>query len=159
MNIKKKSRAQASFEYLMIFTFALIILIPTTYLVQKQSRDSGVQIAAERAKSIGLQILENVAYIYTVGRGSKTSLDFTFPEGIQNMTVTTSGGSLTGTELVLHMRSDGQDYALVFFSRHQMFIGNCTHVKDLPESFVTRTGRKALVVTSCGQNISLYSPE
>ncbi|HLP79055.1 MAG TPA: hypothetical protein VK158_00310 [Acidobacteriota bacterium] len=143
----------------MIFGFAFLLLIGGVVLFLTQSRDQNTEVAAKRISSVGNDIVEQASQIYSYGRGSKTTVYFTMPDNVLNITVTHNNTAVTGTELVVTMNTQSKNHSLVYFSDYQMFIGNCTDVKDLPYDFVTKPGKKEIVVTSCGTNISIYSRE
>ncbi len=154
---KKKVIAQASFEYLMILAIVLAMLVPGLYLFYARSNSTSVQLSVEQLGAIGNEIIQNVEYIYPFGTGSRTSISFTMPIGVSNMSVRGDPTSATGTEFVLNLSVNNVNVSLVYFSKYPLFIGNCTNSMPLPQAFIQNPGKKTLYITSCGNNISVYS--
>ncbi len=103
-------RAQASLEYMLIVGFTLLILVPAVYLFYSYSSESNEQVADVQAAGIGNGIIENAAFVYFSGEGSKITLDVNIPSKISEIYI------LDNRELVINMTSGNSYSELVFFS-------------------------------------------
>jgi hypothetical protein len=80
--------AQASFEYLMIFAIALIILIPMLYVFQRYTFQSADTIQQNKLKLIGEDIVNTAETVYYMGYPARLTIQEEFPSGIVGMNLT-----------------------------------------------------------------------
>lgn len=155
----KRSRAQATFEYLVVLGIVMSLLLPGVYLFYNKSQSTSDTIAIQRLAQMGADLVSAAEYIYPFGSGSKTTLTFNVPVGVRNITVRGQGNP-TGNEFVINLNVSGQNHSLVYFSKYPIFIGNCTNSSmALPAEFVNNPGRKDFQIISCGANVSIYKKQ
>ncbi len=118
-------RGQISIEFILILSFALVLLVPTIYLFYNQSVASTTEIETRQIVSVGNAIIRDVEQIYTFGQGSFKTLQFRLPSRIENMSLVADNT----TELVIYKDIVGLDHTMVFFSRYPMRIGSCKNQK------------------------------
>lgn len=88
MQATKCRKAQASFEYLAIFTVTLLILVPFIYFFQNYSAESAENINYNTVKTIGNDIINSVETVYYMGYPARLTLEENFPSGIKMMNLT-----------------------------------------------------------------------
>lgn len=142
---------------MMILGVILTMLLPGIYLFYTRSQASSDQISVQRMAQMGNDVVSGTEYVYPFGAGSKTTLDFTMPAGVTNITVRGNAApNEPGTEFVINLLVKGYNHSLVYFSKYPIFIGNCTSVKPFTNTFVTTPGKKVVEIISCGANVSIY---
>ncbi len=144
-------RGQISVEFVLIFSFAMLLLVPTIYLFYNQSLDSVVEIETQQLVSIGNQILSDAQQIYVYGSGSAKTLTFRLPKSVENISIV--GGH--STELVITSNIQGSFHNLVFFGQYNMSIGNCSTQSSFSENFLRNPGQKSIRIESCGTFVAI----
>ncbi|MFH1398938.1 MAG: hypothetical protein ABIG95_02410 [Candidatus Woesearchaeota archaeon] len=104
-------RAQASIEYLTVFSLVFVILIPTVYVFQDYSARSSKSIVDDQVRIIGNDIVNAAETAYYMGQPSRLTLEETMPRGIALINIT-SDWSNNYNEIMFVM-DDGR--ALSFF--------------------------------------------
>ncbi len=104
------SRAQITMEYLMLIGLAMMLIVPSVYLYSERQKSYQYEIVAAQVSQIGNSIINNVNSIQTLGKGSKTVIEFNMPDGVNNISV------MAGRELVFSVRTGtgGGDTSLVY---------------------------------------------
>src|SRR3989338_7456843 len=114
-----KAGGQSSVEYLMIIALTFAILIPSIYLFFNYARQSSSEIIDAQIFSIGHEKINAAESMYFSGDGSKTVLEFSMPEGVNNITI------LHKRELVFALETETGRSDAVFFSRVNITSNNC----------------------------------
>ena len=143
--------AQISIEFILVFGFALLLLIPTVYLFYQQGLDSTVEIESQQLVGVGNAIVADVEQIFLFGPDSFKTLQFRLSSRIENITLLTDNS----TELIITKMVRGEPHNLVFFSRYPMRIGSCTGVEQFSTDFLHNPGPKSLRIRSCGTYVSI----
>ena len=106
-------RAQVSVEYLLVFGFALLLLVPSTYFLATYSSESKDDIAVSRIYQIAYDIIGLADTIYTYGGTGWATLDIDLPTGVlQAYTYRTQDIS----ELIFNLSTSAGQTELVFFT-------------------------------------------
>ncbi len=107
------SKAQVSVEYLMVFGFALLLLVPSTYFLATYSSESKDDIAVVRLRQIAYDVIVAADTIYTYGGSGWVTIEIDLPGNVlQAYTYTTSDIS----ELIFNVSTNAGETELVFFS-------------------------------------------
>lgn len=147
-------KGQYSLEYLMVLGIAMFVLITTMYFVYNQSNRLNDEVNVERVLAAGEAIVDNVEFVFPLGKDSKTTISFSSPIPLSNFTV--EGDLGVGQTLIIEMDIYGQPTELLFFSAYDMYVGNCSTVKPVTDDFLQAPGQRDLVITKCGTNVSIY---
>ena len=81
------ARAQASFEYMMIFGLAIAFAIPVWLYVTSLQQDTGQQLSLSYAKNAVNQITSSADLVYGQGQPAMVRLNVYFPSGIESMNI------------------------------------------------------------------------
>jgi hypothetical protein len=84
-------RGQASFEYLMVTAFLLMLMVPSIYLLYEHSTGAQTEISLMKVKDIGDKIQSGVESVYYLGEPAKTTLIVNFPEKIKDIRIARGG--------------------------------------------------------------------
>ena len=104
------SKAQLSWEYLLIVGLALGVIVPTAYLFFTFSSESNEQILDTQIDKIGRDIIDTAETVYFSGEGSKIVLDVTMPENVVDVYIKAN------RELVFKTTTELGEVERVFFS-------------------------------------------
>src|SRR3989344_261995 len=85
--MEKRGHAQVSMEYVMIFAFILIIIIPTAYVFRNYLRESADTITLNRIDRIARAMVDTGREAYFTGPPFKSVIALEFPEQIDSMYV------------------------------------------------------------------------
>lgn len=88
MAYNRKKRAQASFEFIAIFSIAIIVLIPMIYLFQRYTMQSSDAIQTNKIRAIGEDIANTAETVYYMGYPARLTIQEEFPNLITNMSIT-----------------------------------------------------------------------
>ncbi len=80
-------KAQAAMEYLMITAVALVIIIPTVYLIYDYATSAGKEVTTAQVGKIGNTISQEAEKVYYLGKPSKTTIKVNMPANVFNITV------------------------------------------------------------------------
>lgn len=83
----EKVKAQASFEYLIIFGIALTLILILGGVFFTYSGEAKEQLDKKQIEKIGREIISNVEKMYFLPEGNKVTIDTSFPQGIENLTI------------------------------------------------------------------------
>lgn len=95
----------------MIVAFALLMVIPATFLFYQYSADTKANLANAQVYKLGTELVLGAELIYSVGTESWQTLEMTFPEEVNSMTVYSTGG-LDSSELVISYGDPSSDIVL-----------------------------------------------
>ena len=95
---RMKTKAQASIEYLLIVTFALILIIPGTVLFLRYTQDQQTSVIGAQVFTAGNLLVDTAELMYSIGQNSWQTIDISFPDTVQGVTVYSGSPS----ELVVH---------------------------------------------------------
>ena len=103
-------KAQPALEYLMIIALVLGIIVPTTYLLFRNTSESNVQILYSQISQIGNNIVDTAETVFFSGEGSKIVLEVNMPKGVNDVQI------LANRELVFKIIAELGATEAVFFS-------------------------------------------
>ena len=119
--VLRKTKGQASLEYMIVVGVSLAVLLPTIYLFMNYSTTSQASIDISRLNTIGNRIISNAEKIYYLGPPSKITIEETFPSNIEEMYLIWRPGAPTPTsELVIRIRTANGATEKVFLSDLQL---------------------------------------
>jgi len=98
-------KAQYSVEFILIFAFSLLIIIPTISLLHSEYIKSKESLGESQAKQVLDEITARATKVYYSGAPSRTTVEVFFPRGIRdvqsaNFNVTETGAK---SQLVFNM--------------------------------------------------------
>lgn len=93
-------RAQASFEYLMIFSLAIAFAIPVWIYVSSVQQSAGEELSFSYAQNAVNQITSAADMVYTQGPPAKVSLNIYVPSRVEYI-------NITGKSINFRMLSSG----------------------------------------------------
>ncbi|MBT3464877.1 hypothetical protein HOD20_02825 [archaeon] len=82
-----KKRGQISVEFIVIYGFVLLMMIPLTIIFYTQSGDTKDVLYNNQLHNIGTRVIDKAESIYYYGQPSKTTIKAYFPENIENITI------------------------------------------------------------------------
>ena len=82
-----KKRCQVSIEFLAIFTFAFLMLIPLTIIFFHQSSQSKDALDSSHIRNVAVKIIEKAESVYYMGEPSKITIKVNFPYKIHNISI------------------------------------------------------------------------
>jgi len=94
----KKIKGQIALEYLVIIAFALLLAAPIIFSTQNSSVDLTLVSRSAIAKNALSAIREAVELVYSQGEPARTSIQVTFPAGINATTI-------NGREISINLNS------------------------------------------------------
>lgn len=154
-NVKK---GQFAIEYLLVTGFLFMLLIPSLYILYSYSAQSQEQVSLAQATEVGHAIIATVEKVYSYGKGSKLTLDFTMPALGEEFYYQCLGES--PCELVIKIREN----ELSFSTDVPLFSDQAEKVMDKQyfgkketgdrERFVA-PGQKTLTAVHAGNNVVL----
>jgi len=97
-------------EYMLIVGFALVVIIPATFLFYNYSRGSNDELIASQINSIGVEMLDSVERMYIGGEHQWETLKLNLPDTVTEMYI------LDNTELVIEYNTQSGLSEAVFFS-------------------------------------------
>ena len=83
----RKTKSQASLEYLMVFGIALAILVVLGSLFLGYFNSEKKSMDISYIQKIGTEMMDNVEKVYFLGYGNRVTIDTKFPEGITNISI------------------------------------------------------------------------
>ncbi|MBN1502431.1 hypothetical protein JW930_02725 [Candidatus Woesearchaeota archaeon] len=82
-----KKRSQTAIEFLTIFGFAFLMIIPVVIIFQTQTVDTKDALASNQIRNIEIKIVDKAEAMYYFGAPSKTTLRVYFPENIEEVEI------------------------------------------------------------------------
>lgn len=93
-----RSKAQFSMEYLLMMGFTLMLLIPTIILFASESNNIKSDMGLSQITQITIKLSEKAEEMYYQGSPSRTTVKASFPEHIENITI-------SGKDIVFYYRN------------------------------------------------------
>jgi len=94
-------RGQAAVETVLVIVLATAMLIPASYLFYIFLSDTSTEIAQKNIGRIGRSFIEHVNLVYHYGENAKVVVSYSFPPGIDNM-------SIEGKQMMFEYASNGE---------------------------------------------------
>ncbi len=105
-------KAQYSMEFILIFAFSLIIIIPLVNIMQERYSESREDLSQSQAKHVLEEISIAAQNTFYAGYPSRTTLSLVFPKGIKNVTSRTSADEMH-SELIFTLRRGSGEVTIV----------------------------------------------
>ncbi len=83
-----KKRGQASIEYVLIFGFALMMLMPLIVIYSTQEESIRDDVNIVQARNIVNSVVDNAQKVYFIGSPSKTTINVRMPNNIEDIEIT-----------------------------------------------------------------------
>ncbi|MFH1506667.1 MAG: hypothetical protein ABIE94_06825 [archaeon] len=115
-----KTKGQTAMEYMLIVAFALVVIIPATFLFYNYSKGSNDELVGSQMSSIGLEILDSSERMFIGGEHQWETLKFNLPDQFKEMYI------LDYSELVIEYYTQTGTSQAVFFSDIEIRTENCT---------------------------------
>ena len=80
-------RGQVSMEYLAVFSFAIILIIPLVLIYTVQTRNMQSDVANAQTYRVLTKISDSAEEIYLQGVPAKKTIRISFPKGITSITI------------------------------------------------------------------------
>ena len=80
-----RSKGQFAMEHILTIAFAMLMIIPITYMFYSYSDSQSNELIYTRVYNIGNKIVDNAESIYYLGEPSKITLKENFPERISRI--------------------------------------------------------------------------
>lgn len=109
-----RSKGQFAMEHILTIAFAMLIIIPVTYMFYTYSDSQSNELIFSRVNTIGHKIVDNCESIYYLGEPSRITLKENFPDKIMNISIEPT----TKRELLFYLTD--QETELVFISNTPM---------------------------------------
>ena len=81
------SKAQVSFEYIMVVGIAMLIIVPGALLFQQYSLKSNDELTRSRIELVGNEIVDSAEKVYYIGENSWETLKLEIPNSVKSMYV------------------------------------------------------------------------
>ena len=103
-------KGQSSIEYLVVLGFALVVLLPASYLVFTSLRSYQVEASISQGSELAREIASTAENVYHHGPPSRLTFNARVPADVENLTIrrNTVAGCTKCTEVMLTLRS-GQE--------------------------------------------------
>jgi len=131
------SKAQVSFEYLMIFGLAIAFAIPVWLYVTSLQQDTGQELSLSYARNAVNQITSSADLVYGQGPPAMVRLSVYIPPGIHSV-------NITGKEINFNM-SVGSGFSDVFSSS----------ISNLSGTLPAQEGMRRIRVESMGDYVNI----
>ena len=116
---KLNSRAQSSFEYMMIVALTVAIIVPMTFLFFRYSAESNVKIIDSQINQIGRSMVDTAESVFFSGEDSKIVLELNMPENVNDVYI------IDERELIFNVITILGDNEVVFFSDVNITSNSC----------------------------------
>jgi uncharacterized protein (UPF0333 family) len=131
-----KKKSQASFEFLLIFGIALIIILVLGGIFFSYSLGAQQSLNQQQIDRIGKDLMNTVQQIYFLGSGNKVTLNTRFPEEIENISIhhmyTDYEGESIEFDYLNISYSIGKDIVSTIYQTNELYTRfnctNCTHL-------------------------------
>ncbi|MBN2422442.1 hypothetical protein JXB41_04405 [Candidatus Woesearchaeota archaeon] len=128
-----KKRSQVSVEFLTIFGFVFLMLIPLVIVFHLQSNETKDSLASNQIRNMGMKIIDKTEYVYYLGEPSKTTLKFMFPERIENI-------SICNRELIFNYKTYNENIQPVIFISLVNITGNLSSGSGIHKIIIEARG-------------------
>ncbi len=110
-----KKRGQVSIEFLTIFAFIFLMMIPLILIFQSESQESRDSLYITQVRNIGIRLVDKAESIYYLGEPSKTTVKVSLPQNVYDATI-------SGRELVFFYRSfSGTEFEIPITSQVDIY--------------------------------------
>ena len=116
---KLNSRAQSSFEYMMIVALTVAIIVPMTFLFFRYSAESNVKILDSQINQIGRSMVDTAESVFFSGEDSKIVLELNMPDNVNDVYI------IDERELIFNVITILGDNEVVFFSDVNITSNSC----------------------------------
>ncbi|MBN1175431.1 hypothetical protein JXA48_02190 [Candidatus Woesearchaeota archaeon] len=99
----RSSSGQVAMEYLIVFLMAFFMTMPLIIIFYTQSNNFEDDISVAQANKLTSELIDAAEEVYFLGSPSQKTVDVTFPNGLQEITIESNS-------LILNMTSKGDDY-------------------------------------------------
>jgi hypothetical protein len=106
-NAYRRTRAQASFEYLAIFAIAFAILIPMVYMFQEYSLKSAENLQYSQIRTIGEDLANTAETVYYMGYPARLTIQESFPSGIIDLEIASNWTA--GSNIISFYTATGEE--------------------------------------------------
>jgi uncharacterized protein (UPF0333 family) len=135
-------------EFLLVFAFSLIIILPLIYLLNSEYTENKGNLDQSQLRQIMDEISIATRNTYYTGYPSRTTLEFYFPRGIKTISSTAAGSK---SELVFVIDKSGTDVEIV--ESFPFVIETCHSIETIPcynsgntEDIRTNSGRRRILI-------------
>lgn len=142
--MKKRGKAQAAMEYLLVVGLVFVIIVPMVYLFYSYSTDMGEEITEAKADRIATSLVNAAEEVFYLGEPSKTTVKFDMPPGVFDITV-----SPDQRELIFKIGDEYKYTEIVAFSN--------INIKSylVPQDFTP--GRRSIRAEARPDYVALYT--
>lgn len=84
-------RGQVSIEFISVFGFVFLMMIPLIVIFYDQSGAVQDAVASNHLRNVGIKIVDKAETVYYLGQPSKTTLKVQFPTNIESFNITEHG--------------------------------------------------------------------
>ena len=133
------NKGQVSVEYVMLFGFLMVILLPLMVFFYKYSLDTNDQVISQQIDQVAKKIVDNVDAVYYLGEPSQTVLKIYLPGQVKNAT-------LARNELVFTINTRSGLNEIVQISKVNM-TGTLSHSQGIHYLTIKATGQSVHIST------------
>ena len=110
-SLRKKSRGQASVEYLMVSGMMLLIIVPSVFAFMQYSNSQTREVESNQIFRLGSRLAIETQTVYYGGKDSKSTIEEQFPGLLKNITYIPvfDAGEFRGGEFVFYIKSSQDD--------------------------------------------------
>jgi hypothetical protein len=150
---KRRTRGQASVEYLMVSAMMLLIIIPAVFAFMQYSKSQTREVETNQIFRLGSRLAIETQTVYYGGRETKSTIEDQFPGLLRNITYVPlyNGGDFIGGEFVFYITS----YSGLSYSSLSFFVP--VNVSFNSSAVNWGQGRKRMIFTAReGNNREIY---
>ncbi|RLE42166.1 hypothetical protein DRJ48_04105 [Candidatus Woesearchaeota archaeon] len=116
--MKKRGRAQAAMEYILVASLLLLVFVPTTIIFLSHIRSSSDELTMSKLDKLGHDIVNNAEEVYYQGVPARITLRENMPNGVKRMYVLNNWTRTPAVnQLIIVYNSKEGEQELVFDSR------------------------------------------
>jgi len=150
---KLNSRAQSSFEYMMIVALTVAIIVPMTYLFFRYSADSNARILDSQINQIGRSMIDTAESVFFSGEDSKIVIDLNMPENVNDIYI------IDERELIFNVTTSIGENEVVFFSDVNITSDSCAaEICSLTEFATAGLKKVRFLSVTEGQEVLISKP-
>ena len=110
---KRGRKAQYSMEFMLIFAFSLMVILPLVILLQSEYNQNKEVLNVAQARKVLGQISITAQKTYYAGPPSRNTIEVVFPAGITNISSTNIEGAVRRSEIIISVSRSGNEDTLV----------------------------------------------
>ncbi|MFC1730252.1 hypothetical protein ACFL6I_07925 [candidate division KSB1 bacterium] len=92
--MKKRGKAQATVEYLVVVGMIFVIILPMVYILYSYSTDISAEVTESKMKRVADKLVNTAEEFYYLGPPSKTAVNIEMPPGVYEVYVTENSREL-----------------------------------------------------------------